>query len=90
MGRGGIIYSLLYVEVDGVIGHFTFRPLYLREKNLQYHLNRRLVGPQTDLGASEKRCLLSVFGVEPRFVGRLASCLVTVPTTLHNELAQSL
>ena len=68
---------------------FTPRPLYPLGKNLHYHLHEAVWPPNRFGRFGEEISLLSVFGVEPRFVGRLANFLVTVPTTLHNELAQS-
>jgi hypothetical protein len=53
-----------------------------RESNLQYPLNKRLGRLQTPSGSSGEANTLHLPGTEPRFLGRLACSLVTLPPTL--------
>lgn len=57
---------------------FTLWPFYLR-----YRLNRWRRGPQIRFGRyEEKRNLLPLPGIEPRFPGFRTSSLVAIPTLL--------
>jgi hypothetical protein len=52
---------------------FTLRPLYTRGKNNQYPLDRKKGRSQNQYGrCRERKNLLLLSGIEPRFPGRLA------------------
>jgi hypothetical protein len=58
---------------------FTPLQLYLWGDSRQYPLYGRLVGPQSQSGChAEEKNLLPLLGIEPRFLGHLASSLVAI------------
>jgi hypothetical protein len=66
---------------------FAPLPLYSRGKVTGTHLIRDWVGPKAGLGVLEKRKKFPPRpGMEPRYLGRSASSLVTVSTELSQLL----
>jgi hypothetical protein len=58
------LWTLILSDVN-----FTPRPLYPRGRRSQNPLNRRILGPYSTCGSFEEKIkVLSVLGIEPRFL----------------------
>lgn len=92
--KGGAIAALVASVLDeaSVHTHFTFRPLYSRERSpvpieYRYSLSSRLCGPQSrSVGFGEEKNLIFSIGI--RTVDRPACSLVAMPTTAFRSCSQ--
>jgi hypothetical protein len=61
---------------------FTLRPLYLQRKSLQYDLDRRLDGPQSQFGRYGDMNIFGLNGIRTLTIWLSSPSTVAIPTAL--------